>query len=126
MKRTMKNLTKSHEKDTQEKDHMVNNVSDNIDDVIDYSFSSDKGFIPMNNKVHNGSKSVNKGVTKYVGLCKSFGKKSNKIVDGNTIPTNGSIGSLYNVCFHYEKSVLKRKYLYHKWVALKGSCQEKL
>lgn len=43
---------------------MVNNVSNNIDEVVNDSIKVDNGSIPMNNEVHDGSASVNEGVTK--------------------------------------------------------------
>lgn len=57
------------------------------------------------------SEPVNEGVTKHVGLCKRSYKKSKKIVDGNKIPTNVSIASLYNMSSHYKESVQKWKYI---------------
>lgn len=118
MKKIMESLTKSHDNATQEKNHVVNNVSDIIDDVVNDYVSVNEGYIPMNNEVHDRYGPVNEGVTKDVDICKRADKKLKKIVDGNKIPTNVSIASLYNMYFHYEESVLKWKYLYHKWIAL--------
>ncbi|CAI8605693.1 unnamed protein product [Vicia faba] len=103
MNRIIENLMNPHDKATQEKEHVMINMNDNIDDSID----ANEGFIPKNNDVHEGYEPVNKCVTKDVGLWKMFDKKSRKMVDSNKIPTNISITSLYNMSFHYEKRVLK-------------------
>lgn len=106
------------EKATQEKDHVVDNVNDNINKVVDDYVGADKGYIPKNNEVHDRSDAINDGVTKYVDLSKRFVNQSNIIVDGDKIPTNVSIAYLYNVFFHYEESMLKWKYFYHKRITL--------
>lgn len=59
---------------------MVNNVSDNIDDVVNDSIDDDEGSIHKNNKVHVGYTPINESVTKYDGLSKRFDKKSKKKV----------------------------------------------
>ncbi|KAL5058238.1 hypothetical protein RYX36_029842 [Vicia faba] len=67
----MENLTKSNDKGKQEKDHVVINVGDNIDYVVNDSINIDEGFIPMSDEVHDGTEPINEGVTKDVDLCKS-------------------------------------------------------
>ena len=94
MKKIMENLIKSHDKVTQENNHVMNNVSDNIDDVVNDFGSTYEGFIPMSNEVHDGSILVNEGVSKDACLCKRSDKKSYKIVDGNKILINVCIASL--------------------------------
>lgn len=60
---------------------VVNNMSDNIDDVVNDFVSTNEGFIPKNNEVHNGSTHVNYCVTKGIGLSKRSDKKSKKKVE---------------------------------------------
>lgn len=45
-------------------------------------------------------------------------KKNKKVLGGKKIPTNVLISPLENVSFHYEESVLKWKYSYHKRITL--------
>ncbi|CAI8612872.1 unnamed protein product [Vicia faba] len=106
MKRIMENLTKYNDKGKQEKDHVVINVGDNIDYVVNDSINIDEGFIPMSDEVHDGTEPINEGVTKDVDLCKRSKNKSNTIIYGNNISINVSIASLYDMYFHYEESVL--------------------
>lgn len=70
----IENLTKYHDKASQGKDRVKENVSNNIDNVVKYFVSADKGSISMNNKVHDGSEPVNEDVTKDVDfiMCLSF------------------------------------------------------
>ncbi|KAL5058242.1 hypothetical protein RYX36_029846, partial [Vicia faba] len=70
MKRIMENLTKYNDNGKQEKDHVVINVGDNIDYVVNDSINIDEGFIPMSDEVHDGTEPINEGVTKDVDLCK--------------------------------------------------------
>lgn len=47
--------------------YLVNNVSDNIDNVVNDYVSADEGSIPKNNDVNDGFARVNEGVTKDAG-----------------------------------------------------------
>ncbi|KAI5392433.1 hypothetical protein KIW84_077003 [Lathyrus oleraceus] len=100
MKTIIYNITKSRDKATQEKYDVVNNVSDNIDDVVNDYASANECYIPKNNEVHDGSAPFNKGVIKDS--------------DGKRMPTNVYISPVDNMSFHFNKSVLKWKYLYHE------------
>lgn len=64
---------------------MVNNVSDNIDDVVHDFVSAYEGSIHKNNEFHVGFAIVSENITKYTGISKRSNKKSKKKVKNKKI-----------------------------------------
>ncbi|CAI8586488.1 unnamed protein product [Vicia faba] len=81
---------------------MVNNVSANIDDVVNDYVSVEDGSTPKNNEVHDGFAPINEGVIKYVDISKRYDKKSNKmnnliLKDGNEDVNHDVPNNLYDM-----------------------------
>ncbi|CAI8612607.1 unnamed protein product [Vicia faba] len=127
----MEKLTKSHDKSTHEKDHMVK-VNDNIDNGVRVY----EGSITMNNGVHAGFEQVIEDTTEHGDPYKNMLKRKyvnwiateiktprealtfeesnqglNKIVDNKEILS-------IKMSFYHEENMMKRKCLFHKKIGL--------
>lgn len=125
------------------KNHAVNNMEKNVETLCEDAVSSDE-IIVLGCSINNMYKVFNKHTKSTMVFIKLFVrdfqikvegmeddakdilhdsvvhalKKNKKLVCGKKIPTNVLISPLDNMSFHYKKSVLKWKDVYHKRIAL--------